>query len=42
MTNETKINILRARMNLLQQRDPIANVNIVNKIKRKIRKLEGQ
>lgn len=42
MTNETKINILRARMNLLQQRDPVANVNIVNKLKRKIRKLEGQ
>lgn len=42
MTNETKIGILRARMNLLQQRDPIANVNIVNKLKRKIRKLEGQ
>lgn len=42
MTNETKINVLRARMHLLQQRDPVVNANIVNKIKRKIRKLEGQ
>lgn len=42
MTNETKINILRARMNLLQQRDPVVNLHICNKIKRKIRKLEGQ
>ena len=42
MTNETKISILRARMNLLQQRDPTVNANIVNKLKRKIRKLEGK
>jgi hypothetical protein len=42
MTNETRISILRARMNLLQQRDPVANVNIVNKLKRKIRNLEGK
>lgn len=42
MTNETKINVLRARMHLLQQRDAAVNANIVNKLKRKIRKLEGQ
>lgn len=42
MTNETKINVLRARMHLLQQRDPVVNSNIINKMKRKLRKLEGQ
>lgn len=42
MTNETRISILRARMNLLQQRDPVVNANIVNKLKRKIRNLEGK
>lgn len=42
MTNETKISILRARMNLLQQRDAMMNVNIINKLKRKIRNLEGK
>lgn len=42
MTNETTIIILQARMNLLQQRDPVANANIINKMKRKLRKLEGK
>ena len=42
MTNETRINILQARMNLLQQRDPECNRHLINKLRRKIRKLEGK
>ena len=34
------VEMLQARMNLLQQRDPVGNANIINKIKREIRKLE--
>ena len=34
------IESLKARINLLQQRDPVANANIVNKLKRKVRLLE--
>ena len=34
------IEMLQARMNLLQQRDPVGNANIIRKIKREIRKLE--
>ena len=33
---------LQARINLLQERDPATNVNIINKLKRKLRKLEGK
>lgn len=29
-------------MNLLQERDPVVNANITNKLKRKLRKLEGK
>ena len=42
MTNETRISIILARMNLLQQRDAEGNRNLINKLKRKIRKLEGK
>lgn len=42
MTNETTISILQARINLLQHRDPVTNANIINKLQRKIRKLEGK
>jgi len=31
---------LQARINLLQQRDPVGNANIINKLKRQIRQLE--
>lgn len=38
--NETKIRLLEARKNLLSQRDPVANANIIHKIDRNIRKLK--
>ena len=38
----TKIQQLQARINLLQHRDPEGNKNIINKLKRKIRLIEGQ
>ena len=38
MTNEAKVAQLTARKNLLLARDPIANVNLVRKIERQIRK----
>ena len=34
------ISMYEARINLLEQRDPVANANIVRKLKRKIRRLE--
>jgi hypothetical protein len=34
------VEMLKARINLLQQRDPVANSNIINKLKRRIRLLE--
>lgn len=39
MSNETRIAILTARKNLLNQRDPSSNANIIRKIDRQIRKL---
>ena len=42
MPNDTTISLMRARINLLQQRDPVANANIVNKLKRRIRLLENK
>ena len=38
----TKIQQLQARISLLQHRDPEMNKNIINKLKRRIRLLEGQ
>ena len=38
----SKIEALKMRMHMLLQRDPIANENIVNKIKRRIRLLENK
>ena len=38
MTNETKVAILTARKNLLNERDPMGNINIIRKINRLIRK----
>lgn len=33
---------LKMRMHMLQQRDPVANEKIINKIKRRIRLLEDR
>ena len=38
----TTIEALQIRMNILQQRDPVANEHIINKIKRRIRLLENK
>lgn len=38
----TKIQQLQARINVLQHRDPATNANIINKLQRRIRKLEGK
>lgn len=35
------VEMLQARINLLKQRDPVVNANIIRKIRREIRKLEG-
>lgn len=40
MTNETKVAILTARKNLLNERDPVGNINIIRKINRLIRKYQ--
>lgn len=36
------VEMLQARINILEQRDPVANANIVRKLQREIRKLEGK
>lgn len=36
------VEVLKMRMHILQQRDPVMNANIINKIKRRIRLLENQ
>lgn len=38
---EKTVEMLQARINLLKQRNPIVNANIIRKIRREIRKLEG-
>ena len=38
MTNETKIALLMARKNLLNDRNPAENIHIIHKIERLIRK----
>ena len=40
MTNENKVKALIARKNLLNERDPIGNANIIRKINRLIRKYQ--
>ena len=40
-SNEAKVLLLTSRMNMLEQRDPVANANIVRKIKRQLRKILG-
>lgn len=36
-----KVERLKIRMNTLQHRDPVGNLNIINKLKRRIRALEN-
>lgn len=40
MTNTEKIAQLIARKNLLNERDPVGNINIIRKINRLIRKYQ--
>ena len=35
------IEMIEARINLLEQRDAVTNANIIKKLKRQLRKLEG-
>jgi hypothetical protein len=42
MSKEMKIKMLEARKHLLNERDAVANMNIINKINRQIRKLMNQ
>ena len=42
MSKEIKIALMKARINLLNARDETGNMNIVNKLKRRIRMLEGE
>ena len=35
------INALKVRINMLQNRDPIGNMRIINKLKRRVRALES-
>ena len=35
------VEMIEARINLLEQRDAVANANIIKKLKRQLRKLEG-
>jgi len=40
MSNQNKILSCEARINLLSQRDPVMNANIIHKLERKIRCLQ--
>ena len=35
------INALKIRINMLQNRDPVGNMRIINKLKRRVRALEA-
>jgi hypothetical protein len=35
------IEVLKVRINMLQNRDPIGNMRIINKLKRRVRVLEN-
>ena len=41
MEKNVRIEMLKQRKNLLMARDPVVNANIVRKIERELRKLEG-
>ena len=36
------IDALKIRMQLLQNRDPVGNMRIINKLKRRVRAMEGK
>ena len=42
MSNEARLGVISMRKNILLQRDPVANKNIVNKINREITRLTGE
>lgn len=42
MNNEIRLAQLYARKNILMQRDPVTNKNIIKKIDRQIRKLSSE
>ena len=35
------IEALKVRINILQNRDPVGNIRIINKLKRKVRSMEN-
>ena len=35
------INALKVRINILQNRDPVGNMRIINKLKRRVRAMEN-
>lgn len=39
---EKTIEVLKNRINLLQERDPIGNQRIINKLKRRVRSMENK
>ena len=41
MNNNLVIQSIKNRIHLLEMRDPVVNHNIINKLKRKLRKLEA-
>ena len=41
MSNTLTIQSIKNRIHLLEMRDPVINKNIINKLKRKLRKLEA-
>ena len=38
----TTINSLKIRISMLQNRDPVGNMRIINKLKRKVRAMESK
>ena len=36
------IDALKIRINMLQNRDPVGNMNIINKLKRRVRAMESK
>lgn len=36
------INALKVRINMLQNRDPVGNMRIINKLKRRVRAMENK
>ena len=36
------VNALKVRINMLQNRDPVGNMRIINKLKRRVRAMENK